>query len=161
MSVKGIGSMRLKSSSGQAFELTIVRYQYPNCGTEYYDANWLVIKGRVQHSRGSWVFIDPCLLTDEVAELCQWLLDVASGATVNSECEFIEPNLRFAHVANSTGDLLRIYFELEARPDWAYTGTVDDDDLCWVEFPLLNLDLRVAAVALREQLETFPPRLAE
>jgi hypothetical protein len=72
--------MRLTSSDGTNFNLTIVGYQFPHLAAEPYDSNWLKIQIDVDGAQGRWRTADPALLTYEVAELADWLVRVASGS---------------------------------------------------------------------------------
>lgn len=71
----------------------------------------------------------------------------------DSSIAFLEPNLRFV----VQDDLLKVYFELEARPGWwPYDGAEMND--FWVEFPMSELDLQAAALAIQAGLQEFPQR---
>jgi hypothetical protein len=107
--------------------------------------------------RGSWVATDPCLLTSEIATLAQWLDALAGEETVESELDFLEPNLSFELVDNDDAVRLRAWFELELRPRWAPSEEVPERDLC-VDLTVTRDDLRAAAESLRTQLRRFPPR---
>ena len=148
--------MKLRSSNGQAFDLSLVGYQFPTGPTEWHDRNWLNVRIDVVHPRGRWHSSEPSLLTSEVLELADWLELIAAGALSVDDRPFIEPNLRF-EVGNRA---LRIYFELESRPNWARADGAGLNDL-WIELPLNELDLRAAASDLRQQLERFPLRAGE
>jgi hypothetical protein len=149
--------MPLSGSDGQAIELQIAGYQFPETLNDRFDANWLVIAGRVRHPSGCWIFRDPCLLTFEFAQLAGWLEAVEAGKQDNAEISFIEPNLWFRLGEYDPGAALRVFFELESRPGWASCRVAFANDL-WVEFPLGELDLKRAAADLREQLVRFPER---
>ena len=53
---------------------------------------------------------------------------------------------------------LRIYFELQLRPQWAYSRSAGQENL-WVDFPCKDIDLRVAANDLRLELQQYPQRV--
>jgi hypothetical protein len=57
-----------------------------------YDSNWLVVAGKVTHSRGSWQFTCACLLTYEAARLASWMDAVADANPRSNTCGFTEPN---------------------------------------------------------------------
>jgi hypothetical protein len=150
--------MKLKGSTGMAFELEIVGYQFPQMVTEEYDSNWLMIRIDVSHPKGDWTSTDPSLLTYEVAELADWLDAIHNGESVRAGMGFIEPNLEFLLVTTDGGSkALRICFRLESRPPWAKPTAVADCDAC-VEFALTEIDLVAASRQLREQLQQFPQR---
>ena len=69
---------------------------------------------------------------------------VARGQPPSTYCSFIEPTLEIQVVLGGRRPVLRVYFELEARPAWAYSNYAGKKDL-WVEVPLEELDLRSTA----------------
>ena len=149
--------MKLVSRDGQSFELQILGYEFPHFETAEYDSNWLVVAGEVGHSRGSWQFTHPCLLTYEAAGLATWMDAVADTGSCSDTCGFIEPNLEFRALLNLEQPVLRVYFNLEARPSWASNPGAGLEDL-WVEFPIGEIDLRSAAQQLRAELKQYPQR---
>jgi len=149
--------MKLARKDGQIFDMRILGYQFPHKETEEYDSNWLIIAGEVMHSRGSWHFSDPCLLTYEAERLASWMDAVAEGRLLQTICGFIEPNLEFRAVLGAQQPVLRVYFRLEARPKWAPANCASKEDL-WVEFPLEELDLRSIAQQWRRELSVYPQR---
>ena len=149
--------MKLASTDGQSLELTILGYQFPHLETKEYDSNWLIVAGSVIHPRGSWQFADPCLLTYEAEWLAAWMDALAEGSPPAATIGFIEPNLAFGVGFNTKGPLLRVYFELEARPSWESSAPAGEKDI-WVEFPIEELDLRSAARQWRAELAAYPQR---
>ena len=85
--------------------------------------------------------------------------ELGEGRPADGELDFTEPNLAFELVEASSQEVrLRVWFELESRPDWApkhFAG--DDPDLC-VDLPVSRTTLAEAAQQLRHQLYEFPPR---
>ena len=66
--------MRLQTTDGaKAFDLTIVRYQFPELENDEWDSNWLVISVHVVTGERSWNFVNPCMLTMEAHDLANWL----------------------------------------------------------------------------------------
>jgi hypothetical protein len=149
--------MNLRRKDRQALELRIVGYEFPDAKIERHSSDWLVVRISVSHPRGTWTTEDPCLLTDEAARLAGWLESVGKAEFVESEIGFTEPNLEFCLITPARGAALRVYFELELRPEWAYARGAGARDL-FVEFPVAELDLSAAVRSLRKQLECFPPR---
>jgi hypothetical protein len=141
------------------FELRVVGYQFPDIEGDEFDANWLVIEGRVAPAdERAWEFRDPALLTREVEGLCNWLEELALGQAVEEGEDFLEPNVRF-EVAERDEDTItiRIYFELESRPPWFFADAAGMDDL-WIDLRVDGADLRTAAEDLRRDLARFPLR---
>jgi hypothetical protein len=150
--------MQFRGTDGQSVELHIAGYQFPDLPTVEYDSNWLRIEGQVSHPQGHWSFQDPCLVTHEVSRLADWLHALAEDRPNNDEIGFIEPNLSFRIVRSPDSVVLRVYFELEARPHWVATPSAGLGDL-WVEFPVRELELRQAARSLRQELAIYPQRM--
>jgi hypothetical protein len=149
--------MQLVGSDG-SLELTVVGYQFPHLAMEAWDSNWLNVRVRVQHPRGSWTAQDPCLLTHDVAELADWLEAAATGREQDSELGFMEPNLAFQTGLDGRGSrFVRVYFDLELRPPWAPSDGVPVEEV-FLDFPAEPAQLSAAARSLREQLARYPRR---
>jgi hypothetical protein len=100
------------------------------------------------------------LLTSEVQRLADWLHGLADSHPSHSHCGFIEPCLSFKfHTDNQKNRVLRVYFELEARPPWAQATGAGQEDL-WIDFPFEESDLQQAAADLYQQLSGYPARKA-
>ncbi len=110
--------MILRGRDLSKFELRVAGYQFPDIESDKFDANWLVIEGRVAPADGrAWEFRDPALLTWEVQGLSSWLEALASEQTVEEREDFLEPNLYFEVAARDEDTItILVYFELESRP---------------------------------------------
>ena len=82
---------------------------------------------------------------------------VADANPRSNTCGFTEPNLEFRTLLSIKRPVLRVYFDLEARPSWASNGSAGKEDI-WIEFPIEELDLRSAARHWRAELSAFPQR---
>lgn len=143
--------MIFRSPDGAEFELGILRYAYPS-------GRWLEIYTRAKTERGSWEVTDPSLEIPEVRSLSKWLSAHAAGRTRRREMEFTEPNLSFEMAHSSGVELtLRVYFELESRPPWAYSASAGRRDV-WVDLQVTPEDLRRAAESLISGLERIQRR---
>jgi hypothetical protein len=139
--------------------LEIVGYEFPEAEAEY-DSNWLLIRLSATLLEDSWTATDPFLLTYEVAELANWLEEIARGTAAEMEIGFIEPNIWFQVVAAANGQsCLRAYFAAECRPPWTHILEPDGGDT-FAEFALHEIDLHRAAESLRAQLTRYPQRAA-
>ena len=140
--------MRLSNHRDTSLEFHAVRYEYPQLTRAQYDSNWLVIGGRIEKDGAAWKFEDPCLLTNEVLSLAEWLEARVRDAGRDSEISFIEPALSFKW-ANG---VLRVDLGHGCRQPWAP----------FEEFYLTLLpspqEMMSAAEALREDLKKFPIR---
>ena len=115
--------MLLQSEDGSALSLDLVGYEFPTlqgAGDHFdFDANWLVVAGRVTAPRQTWSFREPSLLTTEARELLVWLRAIAGGQSRTDledleDLEFLEPNLSFALTDVADG-LVRIRVGLTAE----------------------------------------------
>jgi hypothetical protein len=157
------GLMRLDGRGGRALELSIDGYQFPGMTPEPgdfdFDANWLVVKGRVNNGAREWTFRHPCLLTDEAHALAAWLEAVANDWRDLDGTDFTEPNLEFRRMS-APGDapVVRVTLRLEARPPGAGDVSEDDWDKHFIDLELSRQALMSAASDLRDQLKRYPQR---
>lgn len=117
----------LLSDHRHRLELQPVQYQFPTGRGDVWDDNWLVVSGRVSTPEGRWRFLDACLLTDEAAQLTEWLRRVAAGRVpvtgpdrtgeLVPNLSFLEPLLGFG-LARWDGDAgaVRVHLKAEAVP---------------------------------------------
>jgi len=142
--------------SSLALEILGYEFRQP-CG-ETYDDNWLSVRISVRHPRGNWTSVDPSLQTTEAAALAEWLAAIGTEAEVAVGPTFIEPNLAFRISGEEPGNRsLRVYFELESRPNWAPSTFGPVEDL-WIDVSLEEQQLQAAAASLRAALKQFPFR---
>ena len=143
--------MQLVGRNDNALTLSVNGYQFPNAVDDW-DANWLVIRVDVRNDEGSWSATHPCLTTRELAELADWL------ERPNGELRFTEPNLELEVVGREGDDVeLKVWFELELRPDWAESWVAGERDLS-AALTVSRQELVQAAAELRGELAAFPPR---
>jgi hypothetical protein len=148
--------MKLKTDSGNALELIILRYEFPDVQEDRWDSNWLVISAKITTNGQSWHFSDPAVTTFELVELADWLRAVALRENTFDEFEFTEPNLAFFLVSHPV-PTLRVRFAHESAPPWV-TDAADRLSGVFVDFPLATADVAVAADELHEALTDFPIR---
>lgn len=113
--------------------LEVLGYQFPDAipseGGFDWDANWLVVRGVIKVEDRSWSFTDPCLTTQEAAELGDWLRQVALGEVVPGKDTgmggrgarwFVEPNVSvMLSSASESGVSLLWHFSQESAPTGA------------------------------------------
>jgi hypothetical protein len=99
--------MEFESVDGHYVELAVTGHQFgarqSSSEQPDWDANWLMIQGKVWDGDRSWTFHDPCLTTWEARELASWLrgLGHASAKVVEATAPdelrlwMTEPNLTF------------------------------------------------------------------
>ncbi|HCG54946.1 MULTISPECIES: hypothetical protein [Brevibacterium] len=165
-------------------ELQIAGYQWLTQETEdqpadaaSWDSNWLVVEGSVRASDGTrWSFQDPSLTTWEVVRLSDWLQQIAEVATtatapveeasapespdvdehVPKWLTFTEPNLSFAVGKQSES-------QVELLIGLSHEAAVPPFDPLSPKRSQLAIvtskhQIQDAAVALRDQLSTYPVR---
>lgn len=141
------------------FSLTVLGYQFPDAEGEPYDANWLRIRVDAAGKHSAWSVVDPCLLTDEVAALADWLAGVRAGSTVPPVISFLQPGL-LLRIVNAPGGepKLRVHFGALFHDPTAGTPAASTNPDRWLDFPLQQIDLSTAERSLRETLRRFPER---
>jgi hypothetical protein len=164
--------VRLTSSDGALLELRPTGYEFPTLDTPGdWDANWLVIHGRVRTAAGgSWTFHHPSLTTWEAHDLRHWLQRAADGQVEPTDdpgrdtadvLDFTEPNLAFS-VAATTGEEteLRVHLSLEAvsgKPGWTKDSGPGLHE-CSVSLRLSRAQLLTSAAQWSHDIAPFPPR---
>jgi hypothetical protein len=163
--------VRLVSGTGVVVELTPVRYEFGSSPAGW-DANWLVMAGRVQLPGGrSWSFTDPCLTTWEARGFRSWLEGVLAGDVQPAEfggedderlLAFTEPNVGFSLAGrDAEGVTIRVHFSLNSGPPWLQG---DDDHQgaesfeYFVEVPMAPEALADAVASWKQEIAAFPVR---
>ena len=147
--------MRLHDGQGVTFELGVDGYQFPD-SDEYWDANWLMVRGRIEHPRESWTFRDPCLTTFELEQLAEWFESVVAGKADPANGYFTEPNLHFSQ-GSTPEPTIDVTFAYESAPPWL-TGHEPRLEGTVVSFPLRLNDPLELASSLRRMLAMHPIR---
>lgn len=162
--------MRLESLDGHFVDLTVIRYQFGSgqstSAVPNWDANWLVIRGKVWDGIQSWEFQDPCMTTWEAREVASWLrgLGNAHSATVEAADEnelrlwLTEPNVMFELLRTSQGITeLAVYFTLESQPP---AGSNDDGQGLGhkVQLTIPQVAIAAAVTEWEADLSQFPVR---
>ena len=138
--------------NGQSwFRLTIAGYQF-DWASNYHDANWLRIHGDCAIDGRQWSFTDPCLETDDVARLADWLDALAAGNYAKRFCGFIEPNLDFILTDDNA---ICITFAAESTPPWTTFHSPEEQRQIVLPVSPALTDI---ANALRGQLSVYPQR---
>lgn len=150
--------MLLEGANGDRLALRVYGYQYHGERDEY-DANWLLVDLTASQSGRAWRSLGAILLTWEVAVLADWFDALAVEGSSEPECSFLEPNLRFVSLGVGSIDTsLRIFLELESRPNWARSNEAPAEEEFWIDVTVSPENLKTAASNLREELNRFPYR---
>jgi hypothetical protein len=146
--------MKFIGKDGQEVELKILGYQFDTDFDNEWDANWLRIYLNVKSNVGHWQTVDPSLLTEEVKRLTQWFADLSNEKEVDTEVDFIEPNLSFQLLDSSKDNkTIQIKFDVESKPQSA-----DDVKDYQIAFAFTNDELSEIANGLLVELDRFPFR---
>ena len=90
----------------RAIQVNVVGYQMPyNPLGSIYDNNWLMVRFKLTDGTETYSFDDPCMTSQELADMVRGLENVAARRTVESEAQFIEPYLRL-HTHRCVGGIL-------------------------------------------------------
>lgn len=149
------------ATSAARLQLRVVDYQFPEIfggrdqphagGEPDWDANWLVVRGRVTAADGgTWSFQEPCLTTWEAAALADWL-DNAAARQPAPGLTFTEPNLEFRTVFDGIQIVLTVGLSHESR----CPGHPAAQEIV---LALTSDAIRVAAREWRQQILGRPPR---
>lgn len=166
--------MRLASTDGTVVELRPLRHQFGLSSTAPaprgdWDANWLVVGGRVElPDGGTWSFTDPCLTTGEARELGSWLREVRSGRVVPTTFDggddepalvFTEPDLAFGLAGRGERSVtVRVHLSLGALPPWLQGPGAPELHAYVVLIELTGAALDDAERAWGQELSAFPVR---
>ncbi|MGC3994731.1 MAG: hypothetical protein QM779_11565 [Propionicimonas sp.] len=162
--------MLLQSLDGLFVDIEVSSYQFglgqSRTDLADWDANWLMIHGRVWDGVESWEFLDPCMTTWEARELAVWLRGLGSGhpaTTAPTDPEdagmwLTEPNLEFRLAAASEGiTTLDVDFGAESRPPGC--SSEDHEGLGHrVRLTIPQIEIDRAVSEWEADLRAFPPR---
>lgn len=162
--------MRLESVDGIFVELAVSSYQFGSRQSSSddvdWDANWLVIAGKVWDGHRSWEFRDPCMTTWEARELASWLAGLAATNPVPADAVedserrlwMTEPNLTFEAVGAEDGlCVIDVFFDAEARPP---TQSNDEGEGVGhrVRLTVPHVDITAAVADWSAELRDYPVR---
>ena len=148
--------MRLRDHAGNEFQLVILSYQHPDVHEDRWDSNWLLVSGTVATAAGQkWKFSAPCVTTFELAELADWLDELAADGRAPAHFDFTEPHVRFAYVPWPKRTLQLTFSGEGAPPPTSLQGR---DATVTLDFPLSESDASDLAGQIRDALADFPPR---
>ena len=116
-----------------------------------------LIEMEVHTTHGPWTTHDPGIDRNDLRKIARWLREIGRGRQPK-ELAFMEPNLRFEHL-RADGDriAIRVWFEGEARPEWAPYQTWGEEDL-WLDLSVEHADVTAAADALADELNRVEAR---
>ncbi len=109
--------MKLQSEEHIALTLEIAGYRSPEIVDRFWDANWLIVRCRIEHPRGGWSFSEPSLATFELEQLARWFDGVAQASPDPKAGYFTESHLTFLY-APPPVSVIEVRFAFEAAPPW-------------------------------------------
>ena len=148
--------MRLHTSAN-ALDLVVVRYEYTDLSEDRWDSNWLVVNGTASIGGETWRFTDPCVTTFELADLADWLDDVARNASAAPAFELTEPLISFAYILEPAPALV-VRLGYEAAPPWLDAGARLQGEHAALTCPLGEVNVSDLASQVRAVLMDFPIR---
>ena len=149
----------------RAVQVNVVGYQFPyNPVGNIYDNNWLMVRVKLTEGPLSYSFDDPCMTTQELADLVRGLENVAAGRIMESEAQFIEPYLRL-HTHRCVGGVLVnlgvALTEEDDDPEFvALQERLEEEDWerFWVSAVLSDQDFALMIRKFREMAVRYPAR---
>lgn len=148
--------MLFQSRESVEFELSILGYEYPDKSRNddsSYDADWLNIRARLLTPFGGWTAVRPTVLTWEIERLATWFRDLAEARSVQHKFEFLQPYLRFEALIQDQ-DYITLQMQYEGTSQIPGRTTVS----LWGDIQISPAELRIAALALEQELRSFPSR---
>ncbi|MBM4208720.1 MAG: hypothetical protein FJ190_12235 [Gammaproteobacteria bacterium] len=160
----------LSNSDGDTLQFWVSGYQYPDPDGYYWDLNWLSVNVRWQRAEALWQASDPCLSTEELLDLLEWITRCEQEKPASESIEFMEPCLKFAWLTDANLPRLRLYLRYELYPGntlhlppplQSATKLPKDpnqDRIFWLEFPLPDINLAALVLDLQAMIDQFPVR---
>ncbi|MFN8075369.1 MAG: hypothetical protein U0Q15_08130 [Kineosporiaceae bacterium] len=166
--------MLLRSTDGTELELTVAGYEFPDLAeladASDWDANWLVVAGRLVLADGrTWSFRDPSLVVDEAQQLGRWLLAAADGRVPEVPVAepkepadrrmlvFVEPNLAFSVARREAGSVaVRVWLSHETVAPWVEEPWAFDAQEIVLVVPAA--ELAAAGKVWLDAMSAFPRR---
>jgi hypothetical protein len=147
--------MLLRIDDFTELNLKIEGYQFPNLGTEPWDADWLNVNIHVIHPKRDWKATEPCLMTFELKWLIEWLEKISDEKEVEVHLNFTEPELEFEIIKENGEKKLRVVLSYGLAPPWI--NNIEEE--FYIDFIVTQKDLKRIAKDLRKELEAFPIRV--
>ncbi len=147
--------MLLKGQDGSEFELKIVGYEFPK-SREKFDANWLIISGKLRSTTDNWEFCSPCIFTWDTEQWCNWFTKLGKQQLFSEEESFLVTYEIKLHleVLKQEADTILLRLINEVRYDSVLKQ--------WVkhvyDMPLSAANMAAAALEWCEEIKRFPTR---
>ena len=119
--------MEIAGTNGNAIEVSVVGYQFPDASDLRQRFSWHMVAGRATQADVSWRFRWQALSCDESPRVGAWLRSFAAALAAAPEADvrypsrlaFTEPNLAFSVANVGRRALLRVELDLEFHRDRA------------------------------------------
>jgi hypothetical protein len=152
--------VKISSSNGNALEISVVGYQFPESDDPARRYSWHMVRGTATVPDASWHFRGPALTCDEAQRVAPWLrsraAEVSDGPAPNPgeppSLRFTEPNLALVGLNVLPGRLmLRVELDMEFHRDRAHW---------WAGEPYV-LDLDVTGALLTDAADQWEQEIAQ
>ncbi|NRA57719.1 MAG: hypothetical protein HRU13_06335 [Phycisphaerales bacterium] len=116
-----------------------------------------MIEGRIERpDDDDWLFVDPCLLTSEFANLIDWFESLPSPGS--PQISFMEPLLAFEVKSGDPTWTVRARLRAEAVPESVVPGPDRWDEGIELQLEIDGNNRDRFVSALKDDFEKFPPR---
>jgi hypothetical protein len=160
----------LSNGDGDTLQFWVSGYQYPDPDGYYWDLNWLSVNVRWQRAEALWQASDPCLSTEELLALLEWIPRCEQEKPASESIEFMEPCLKFAWLTDANLPRLRVYLRYELYPGNTLNlpptlqsviempNDPKEDNSFWLEFPLSAVNISALLIGLQAMIDQHPVR---
>lgn len=144
--------MYLFANGSKLIELKIIGYEFPDA-TEYYDANWLNIKIKVESGKVQYEETQPCVLTWDIEDLIQGMSTLLKKRKAVYHTNFMEPYLSMEFEGRDNIIEVRFRHQIDGDPDFSETYEV--------YFSIPKREFKEVIRQLKEEYEKYPKRAGE
>lgn len=141
--------MYLYASGSKLIELRIMGYEFPN-ETEYYDANWLNLKIKVESEKVKYEEIAPCVLTWDIEDLIRGMSTLLKKRKAVYHTNFMEPYLSMEFEAHDKIVEVKFRHQIEGGPDFLETYESS--------FSIPKREFGEVIRQIKEEYEKYPKR---
>lgn len=144
--------MYLFANGSKRIELKIIGYEFPG-ETEYYDANWLNLKIKVESEKVKYEEIDPCVSTWDIEDMIRGMSALLKNKKAVYHTNFMEPYLSMEFEGHDK--IIEVKFRHQIDGDSDFLETYE---AC---FSIPTREFGEVIRQLKEEYEKFPKRLEE
>ena len=152
--------MKFETPDGRLFTIRVEGYEFPNEDLgptqdnpldDFETGRFLVVSHTFRNIDGEWTASGATMTTNELKRLVDWLKSVSIGNPSRAGVYFTERDLEIGF--DTASDSLQVHTFYRFLPKWTSPlGSVT------IDFPLKQINLDLALVALNQMLNDFPGR---